>query len=126
MRVPSSARVLVLALLAPLFLACGSPAVAPPARAAETDPSTRSTPGAPGRDYTLVLIRTGPRSGQLTAEENQRAFQGHFDNMQRMAEAGQLVLAGPYGERRSAPDLRGIFVLGTKTRTEAEAWAGTD
>src|SRR6185436_19651218 len=89
--------------------------------------STPPAPEAPAEPrYTLVLIRTGPKSGQLSAEENTRAFEGHFANMGRMAREGQLVLAGPFGDERHAEGLRGIFVLATGERAEAEAWAGTD
>jgi uncharacterized protein YciI len=97
-----------------------------PAPAATPEAYADTPRAAPASGYTLVLIRTGPRSGQLSAEENQRAFEGHFANMARMAEAGQLVVAGPYGEERHAQDLRGLFVLDTTERSTAEAWAGTD
>lgn len=87
----------------------------------------QATPAAgPRSAYTLVQIRTGPQSGKLSAEANAEAFAGHFANMERLAKARQLVVAGPYGERRHAPDLRGIFVLASADRAEAEAWAGTD
>jgi len=122
-----------------LLAACSSTPPAPAAPVAPAAPSARAAPSSPvapaaatapsahaGPSYTLVLIRTGPKSGQLSAEDNQRAFEGHFANMGRMARAGQLVLAGPYGESRHAPDLRGIFVLDTHDRAQAEAWAGTD
>jgi uncharacterized protein YciI len=82
---------------------------------------------APGTDYTLVLIRTGPRTTPLPKEERGRMFQGHFDNMERLARAGDLLLAGPYGQNRSAPDLRGIFVLvgdQARARTLAETDPG--
>jgi uncharacterized protein YciI len=103
-------------------------AIEPASSAAAATPAAENEPSSSARrsTYTLVLIRSGPKSGQLSAEENQRAFQGHFDNMGRMAREGQLVLAGPYGEERHAPDLRGIFVLDTADRREAEEWAGTD
>jgi uncharacterized protein YciI len=106
------------------------PPAAPDVARAETPATTpalpASSPTAAGSGYTLVMIRTGPKSGQLSAEENQRAFAGHFENMGRMAREGQLVMAGPYGDQRHASDLRGIFVLATGDRTQAEAWAGTD
>jgi len=86
-----------------------------------------STPGAPAEHgYTLVLIQTGPESGKLSKEENDRAFAGHFANMGRMAEARQLVVAGPYGEKRHDPNLRGLFVLDSAERAVAETWAHTD
>lgn len=87
----------------------------------------RSTPSVPGEHvYTLVLIQTGPLSGKLPKEENERAFAGHFANMGRMAEARQLMVAGPYGGGRHDPNLRGIFVLDSAERAQAEAWGGTD
>lgn len=78
------------------------------------------------RGYTLVLIQIGPLSGKLSKEEDERAFAGHFSNMERMAEARQLMVAGPFGAVRHDPALRGIFVLDSAERAEAEAWAGTD
>lgn len=87
-----------------------------------------STPGTEVASdrYTLVHLKTGPRSGALSPEENARAFAGHFANMERMAFARQLVLAGPYGETRHDPALRGVFVLDTGDREEARAWAACD
>jgi uncharacterized protein YciI len=79
---------------------------------------------APG--YTLVLIKTGPMSGKLDMAANDAAFAGHFENMGRLAKAEQLVVAGPFGKVRHDPDLRGIFVLATAERAEAERWASTD
>jgi uncharacterized protein YciI len=123
------------ALLLPSFLlaACGSTPPAAPTPVSPATPSAAAAPTAPEEPgepsipaYTLVVIRTGPKSGQLPAEENQKAFAGHFENMGRLAREGRLVLAGPYGEGRHAPDLRGIFVLDTADRAEAEAWAATD
>jgi uncharacterized protein YciI len=85
-----------------------------------------SAPAAAAGDYTLVLIKTGPKSGQLPAEETKTLFAGHFANMRRMAEEGQLLLAGPFGETRHDPALRGIFVLDTGDLERARQIAGTD
>jgi uncharacterized protein YciI len=76
--------------------------------------------------YTLVLLKTGPRSGALSSAESQEAFAGHFANMGRLAEERRLLVAGPFGEERHDPALRGLFVLATADRDEASAWAGTD
>lgn len=110
-------------LVASLLVLAGCRAPQNDAAPATTEPA-RSPAHAPG--YTLVLIKTGPKSNQLSAEDNQRAFEGHFANMGRMAQEGQLVVAGPFGQMRHDPDLRGIFVLTTSDRAEAERWAGTD
>lgn len=79
-----------------------------------------------GSAYTLVLLKTGPKSGQLAKDENDKLFAGHFANMERMSNERKLVIAGPYGEKRHDPALRGIFVLDTAQRAEAEAWGHTD
>lgn len=79
-----------------------------------------------GRAYTLVFIRTGPMSGRLGEAENRQAFAGHFANMGRMAEERKLVVAGPFGKRRHDEALRGLFVMNSGDRAEAEAWASTD
>lgn len=143
------ARHWLLPMLSPLLvLGCGtheeaaaseaSSSPVAPATPAAHEPSPDAAPAAPAREpkpaaeasstpnYTLVLIKTGPQSGKLTKEENDRAFAGHFANMERMSEEGQLLVAGPYGERRHDPDLRGIFVLATSDRAEAERQASTD
>ncbi len=75
---------------------------------------------------TLVLIKTGPMSGKLSEADNAKAFAGHFENMTRLANARQLLSAGPYGEPRHDPLLRGLFILSTADRAEAQHWASTD
>lgn len=76
--------------------------------------------------HTLVFLKTGPMSGKLDAEANKKAFAGHFENMGRLAEERKLVVAGPFGRTRHDPALRGLFILATGDRAEAEAWASTD
>ena len=85
-----------------------------------------STADPPARSYTLVFIKTGPKSGQLPADETRTLFAGHFSNMQRMAEERQLLVAGPFGETRHDPALRGIFVLDTGDLDRARQIASTD
>lgn len=81
---------------------------------------------APEVACTLVVIRTGARTEPLSQAESSSYFGGHFDNMTRMAKAGDLLLAGPYGSQKSANDLRGIFLLNTADPEQARALAGTD
>jgi len=106
-------------LLATAFLpaAAASARQTPPASAARKAPRT---------EFTLVQIKTGPKSGKLSKEDDARAFEGHFANMGRMAGERQLVVAGPYGEKRHDPALRGLFVLASADRAEATGWASTD
>ncbi len=77
------------------------------------------------RQYTFVFLRTGPATG-LTPEQQQTAFQGHFSNMQRMADADQLLIAGPFGEPKSDPAHRGLWVFNTPSEVQALEWGKTD
>lgn len=79
----------------------------------------------PEQELTLVYLRTGPTTG-LAPEAQKEAFAGHFANMNRLARAGDLLLAGPFGKQRSSPDLRGVFVLATGDRAAAERLAASD
>ena len=90
----------------------------------DTEPETAAQAAAE-RDYAFVFIRTGTLR-EPTPEQSQRAMEGHFANMQRMAEAGDLLIAGPLGEPRSDPDHRGIFVFDATTAAEGLALANTD
>lgn len=76
--------------------------------------------------HTFVAIRTGPRTTPLAKAERGAMFQGHFDNMMRLARAGDLVVAGPYGKQKHADDLRGVFVLVTADAAVAKSLAETD
>lgn len=95
-------------------------------RAAPESAARPRTSAAAVPTYTLVYLKTGAESGKLSKEENDDAFAGHFSNMERMANEGELLIAGPFGTHRHDPALRGLFVLATAERAEAERWAGTD
>ena len=77
------------------------------------------------RTYTLVFLKTGSREG-LSDEDLGVAMQGHFDNMGRMIDDGQLYLAGPFVDPRSDPGHRGLFLFSTASHDEASAWAASD
>lgn len=102
-------------LTAVLATSCASPPPPPP---------LGSLPGE--QVHTFVALRTGPRTTPLAKAERGAMFQGHFDNMMRMARAGDLVMAGPYGKQKHADDLRGVFVLATADAAAAKQLAETD
>lgn len=77
------------------------------------------------RDYVFVFIKTGPTT-DLSLEQQQEAFGGHFSNMKRMADEGKLLIAGPLGAPKSDPDHRGIFVFDTEDFDQGMEWAHTD
>lgn len=77
-------------------------------------------------ECTLAILKTGPRTEPLSAEERTKIFGGHFANMERLARERQLLVAGPYGKQRSDPTLRGLFVLDTADPARAKELAETD
>lgn len=110
----------LIAIAAACVLACTTPGRDAP----ETEPS--EPPTAEGeRDYVFVFIRTGPKT-DLAPEERAEAFQGHFSNMARMAEAGDLLIAGPFAPPLGAPDHRGLFVIDRDDLDAGMALAHTD
>ena len=89
-------------------------------------PAAAAVPAQQDKVYQLVFLQTGPKDGQLTEAENKSVFTGHFSNINRLADERKLLVAGPFGAVRHQPDLRGLFILDTTQREEAQAWAGTD
>lgn len=74
------------------------------------------------RKYVFAFLKSGPNRDQdsLTAANLQRA---HLDNIQRLADEGKLVLAGPFLD---GGDLRGIYVFDMETVEEAKKLTETD
>ena len=72
--------------------------------------------------YVMALLYRGPNRDQdsTTAYDLQRA---HLDNINRLAEEGKLLLAGPFG---GDGDLRGIYIFDVPTVEEAEALTNSD
>lgn len=102
----------LLAALSPVLLAaCSASPDRTPAPASE-------------RDYVFVFIKTGPATG-LTPEAQREAFAGHFSNMERLADEGELLIAGPFMDPR-APDHRGLFVIDEPTVEAGMVHAATD
>jgi uncharacterized protein YciI len=74
------------------------------------------------RRYVMAFLKPGPTPSDTP--ERARELQGaHLANIRRMAEAGQLVLAGPFMDDG---DIRGIYVFATDDIEQAREWTGTD
>lgn len=111
-----------LALLATL-VACGRPSqqAASPAPAA-CAPCTKPDGSFAMKPYFLVLLRRGPAWTPEKTPETTRLFEGHMANMEVMAKAGKLVLAGPTDvpeTERAA--IAGIFLFHDTDRAGVEA-----
>jgi uncharacterized protein YciI len=121
-------NLLFLALLLAPGLAA-SAAVAPaqePAPAPKYDAELAKRLGADERGmrpYVLVILKTGP-TPVPKGEQRDAMFAGHFANMGRLAKAGKLALAGPFGKDPDA--WRGLFVFAVETIEEAKQLTSTD
>jgi uncharacterized protein YciI len=74
------------------------------------------------RQYVLVILKTGPKP-MPAGEERKKMFQGHFANIERLANEGKLVLAGPFD---GVDGWRGMFVFAVKDIEEARQLTATD
>lgn len=74
------------------------------------------------RKFVMAFLKRGPNRDQdsVTAATIQR---GHLDNMKVWAEAGKLVLAGPFFDNQ---DVRGIYIFAVDSKEEAEELVRTD
>ena len=78
----------------------------------------------PGMEvYYLGLLNRGPAWTRGETPESKRIQEGHMANINRMADLGALVAAGPI---EGDHDLRGIFIFRVKTADEARALAAAD
>ncbi|HZW07683.1 MAG TPA: hypothetical protein VFF65_11230 [Phycisphaerales bacterium] len=120
-------RLLAVAALAALALT-GLPSCASDGNAGEEDPDSfeavKDIHGGPFSDMTLVYLKTGPRT-DLTQEQKAAVFSGHMSNMKRLADAGILLIAGPFNKPRDA-SWRGLFLLDTSSVALAHLQAETD
>lgn len=74
------------------------------------------------KQYYMCFLKRGPNRDQ--DKETVMALQeAHLANIGRLAELGKIVIAGPFGDDG---DLRGIFIMNTRTREEAEELVNSD
>src|SRR5215213_408987 len=74
-------------------------------------------------NYIFGILVRGPKWTKEETEETKKIQEGHLANINRLAEAGKLVLAGPFengGERR------GVFIFKVDSLEEAQALTDTD
>ena len=74
------------------------------------------------RQYVMAFLKAGPNR-DLSKEEATKLQMAHLENIGRMADAGKLVLAGPFLDDG---ELRGIYIFNVPTVEEARALTETD
>jgi uncharacterized protein YciI len=74
------------------------------------------------KPYVIAYLKRGPNRDQdsATAADLQKK---HLENIVRMADAGQLAVAGPFMDDT---DVRGIYIFNVATVEEAKALTETD
>lgn len=74
------------------------------------------------KQYFMVFLKKGPNRGQdsLSVQEIQK---GHLDNIQRLADEGKLIVAGPFLDDGN---LRGIFIFDVAENQEVIDLLQTD
>ncbi len=108
----------VLAVCALMFCAA-QPALA------QSDPELAKSLGADERGmrgFVLVILKTGPNRVP-DGEARTKMFEGHFANMNRLADEKKLVMAGPLD---GVDGWRGLFVFNTRDIEEAKRMVATD
>jgi len=75
------------------------------------------------KSYIFVLITPGSNHLEKGAARDS-IFRGHRINIGKLAAAGKLVVAGPFGDNPKS--FQGIFILNVKTISEAQSLLETD
>ena len=80
------------------------------------------------RTYYMGFLTRGPNWTPGVTEATKALQEAHLANINRLAEDGRLLIAGPFSYDSTDADqsLRGIFIFDTETRAEAEELAATD
>jgi len=74
------------------------------------------------KPYVMAFLLAGPNRNQDSLEI-QKIQRAHLDNINRMAEEGKLVLAGPFLDEG---EVKGIYIFNVSTIEEAEQLTKTD
>jgi uncharacterized protein YciI len=68
--------------------------------------------------YVLCILKTGPKDAEIKGDERKALFDGHFANINNLAEQGKLAIAGPFGKNDRT--WRGLYIFNVPTIEEAE------
>jgi len=74
------------------------------------------------KKYVLVLLKTGSATN-VPKSKSDSAFAGHMQNINRLADSGKLVVAGPFFKNDK---YRGIFILNADSLEEGRKLVESD
>lgn len=74
------------------------------------------------KQYFMLIYLSGPERSQdsLTLVKLQ---EGHLNHIDKMAKAGAVLMAGPFGDNT---EKRGVLIFDVATKEEAENWVNQD
>lgn len=75
------------------------------------------------KSYVMVILKTGSADIQDKVKLD-TLFRGHLDNINRLADEGKLVIAGPFHKNHRG--YRGIFILNVSNFEQAKELLATD
>lgn len=75
------------------------------------------------KKYVIAFLYRGDRVNEYSEKERAELQRGHMDNITQLAEAGKMVLAGPFFGNE---ELRGLFFFNVESIEEAEKLTATD
>jgi uncharacterized protein YciI len=74
------------------------------------------------KTYQMVFLFKGPNRNQ-DSTATMRIQEAHLANIQRLADEGKLIVAGPFLDDK---DLRGIFIFDSESEEEVRTLVETD
>ena len=92
----------------------------------EYDPKIAEEVGADAygmKKYVIAFLYRGDKVADYSAEEKAKLQEGHMANINRMAEEGKLVMAGPFFGNE---ELRGLYFFAVESIEEAKALTESD
>ncbi len=75
------------------------------------------------KSYIFVILKTGTNTN-IEKSMRDSIFKEHLNNITRLADAGKLVLAGPFG--KNVNSYRGLYIFNTTSMDEAVELVSTD
>lgn len=94
------------------------------AQQAKTKSNTPLEEGYEMKKYYFVMLTKGLKRDQIRDTAVLNAIQkGHLDNINRLAEIGKIVIAGPFADKGN---WRGLFIFDCETQKEVEDLLKTD
>jgi uncharacterized protein YciI len=75
------------------------------------------------KQYVFCILKTGSNT-TASPEERSNLFKGHMANINRLAQEGKLVVAGPF--MKNERNYRGIYIFNVSTIEDAKTLVNSD